>query len=188
MNTFRTFQQESAYTSPWTLRVRVRVLLWEVCWAIFCSWTPKPLNAWRLMWLRGFGARLTGAPFVHGRASILRPWNLSMGERACLGAGAVAYCLDAVHMGDGATLAQDAYLCTGTHDFNHPDTPLRTAAISVGAEAFIGLRAVVLPGVQIGPGCVIAAGAVVTRDTEPWGVYGGNPARRIGDRRRSVQP
>lgn len=184
MNTFRTFEQDSAYVSPWRFRVRVRVLMWGLCWALFCSWTPKPFNGWRLMWLRGFGARLEGAPFVHGRASIVRPWNLTLRQRACLGAGAVAYCLDGVELGAGATLAQEAYLCTGTHDFNHPHTPLRTAAISVGADAFIGLRAVILPGVQIGQGCVIAAGAVVSRDTEAWGIYGGNPARQIGIRTR----
>ena len=185
MNAFHIHQQASAYTSPWSLRVRVKVLLWQVCWATLCAWTPKPMNAWRLFWLRRFGATMHGAPFVHGRATVVRPWNLTMNERACLGQGCTAYCLDRVELGEGATLAQEAYLCTGTHDFNHPDTPLKTAAITVGAYAFIGLRATVLPGVAIAPGCVVGAGAVVTRDTEPWSIYGGNPARRIGTRLRA---
>jgi putative colanic acid biosynthesis acetyltransferase WcaF len=123
---------------------------------------------------------------VHGRATIVRPWNLTLHERSCLGDGAVAYCLDRIELGVGSTIAQGAYLCTGTHDFDHPHTPLKTAAISVGAYAFVGLRAIVLPGVAVGNDCVVGAGAVVTRDTEAGAVYAGNPARRIGTRRRST--
>ncbi len=188
MNTFRVYEQDSAYASPWSLGMRLRVLLWNVCWAALCCWTPKPCNGWRLFWLRLFGATVEGAPFVHGHARIQRPWNLTLAERSCLGDGAVAYCLDRIELGRGATVAQGAYLCTGTHDFDLPHTPLRTAAISVGADAFVGLRAIVLPGVSLGAGCLVGAGAVVTRDTDAWGVYGGNPARRIGTRRRVEAP
>ena len=183
MNRFHVYEQSDAYSSPWSVGLRVRVLLWEVCWTLFCGWTPKPANAWRLLWLRGFGASVHGAPFVHGRASIIRPWNLTLHERSCLGDGAVAYCLDRVVLHTGATLAPEAYLCTGSHEFNHPHTPLKTAAIVVGADAFVGLRAIVLPGVTLGAGCIVGAGAVVSRDTDDDGVYGGNPARRIGTRR-----
>jgi putative colanic acid biosynthesis acetyltransferase WcaF len=126
-----------------------------------------------------------GAPFVHGRASIIRPWNLTLHDRSCLGDGAVAYCLDRIELGVGSTVAQAAYLCTGTHEFNNPHFPLKTAAISVGAYAFIGLRAIVLPGVVVGAGSVVGAGAVLTRDTEGWGIYGGNPARKIGVRQQA---
>jgi putative colanic acid biosynthesis acetyltransferase WcaF len=184
MNTFTVHTQSSTYTSPWTVKTRVRVLAWELCWKLFCGWTPKPFNAWRLVWLRLFGTTLLGVPFVHGRASIIRPWNLVLHDLACLGDGAVAYCLDRVELGVGCTIAQGAYVCTGTHDFNHPSTPLKTAPISVGAHAFVGLRAIVLPGVQVGEGSIVGAGAIVTKDTEPWAIYGGNPARRIGERRQ----
>lgn len=187
MNAYTVHAQSSSYASPWTLKIRVRVLLWEICWSLLCAWTPKPFNAWRLFWLRRFGTTIAGAPFVHGRASIIRPWNLVLHERSCLGDGAVAYCLDRVELGAGSTIAQGGYLCTGTHDFDHPHTPLKTAPITIGAHAFVGLRAIVLPGVCVGAGCVVGAGAVVVKDTEEWGIYGGNPARRIGTR-RSLSP
>lgn len=51
--------------------------------------------------------------------------------------------------------------------------------VVVGDGAWIGANAVILGGVTIAPGCVIGAGAVVTRSTEPDGVYAGVPARRI---------
>jgi putative colanic acid biosynthesis acetyltransferase WcaF len=184
VNGFHVHEQLTRETSPWSMHARVRVLLWEFCWWALCSWTPKPLNRWRIFWVGAFGATIEGRPFVHGRASIVRPWNLTMRERSCIGEGAVAYCLDRIELGANSTIAQGAYLCTGTHDFDQANAPLKTAAISIGAEAFIGLRAIVLPGVIVAAGTLVGAGAVVTRDTEVWTVYGGNPARPIGVRRQ----
>jgi putative colanic acid biosynthesis acetyltransferase WcaF len=184
MNVFTVHNQTSSYTSPWSMKTRVRVLLWEICWRVLCAWTPKPFNPWRLFWLRLFGATVEGICFVHGRASIIRPWNLTMRERSCLGDGSVAYCLAPIELLRGSTIAQEAYLCSGTHDFNDPNTPLKTAPISVGAYAFVGLRAIILPGVCVGEGCVVGAGAVVSKDTEAWSIWAGNPARRISARRQ----
>ena len=167
MNPYRIYQQASAAHSPWGIGVRVKLLAWNICWAVFCSWTPKPLNRWRLVWLRLFGARLDAVPFVHAAARVIRPWNLTMRERSCIGEGAVAYCLDRIELGAGSTIAQEAYVCTGTHDFNDPVVPLKTAAITVGADAFIGLRAILLPGVSVGAGTIVGAGSVLARDTEP---------------------
>ena len=184
MNAYTVHQQDSSYASPWSLGIRIRVLLWELVWTLMCRWTPKPFNAWRLFWLRLFGATIHAAPFVHSRSSIIRPWNLVLHKLSCLGDGAVAYCLDRIELGEGSTIAQGAYLCSGTHDFDHPNTPLKTAPISIGAYAFVGLRALVMPGVCIGAGCVVGAGAVVVKDTEEWCIYASNPARKIGVRRR----
>lgn len=179
---FHVHEQTSAYESPWSIGIRVKVLLWDYAWALACSWTPKPLNKWRLWWLRLFGAQVEGICFVHGRARVIRPWNLTLRPRSCLGDGAVAYCLDKVEIGAGATVAQEAYLCTGTHDFNNPNLPLKTAPIVIGEHAFVGLRAIVLPGVSVAPHSIVGAGAVLTKDNDPSGIYAGSPAVRIGTR------
>ena len=178
----KTHTQESAYASPWSLRQRLTMLVWNGVWILLCAWTPKPLNAWRLLVLRLFGARLSGTPFVHSNARIQIPWNLEMHHRACLGDGAYAYTLDRIVIEEGATVAQHAYLCTGTHDFSSPVLPLQTAPIRVGADAFIGARAFVLPGVSIGPRAIVGAAAVATRDVAPSTIVAGNPAKPIGVR------
>ena len=186
MNDFTTYEQESAYVSPWSFREKLGRLAWEICWAFFCAWTPKPLNPWRLFWLRCFGAKVEGTPFVHQRARIQIPWNLTLRHRSCLGDGANAYSLGEIELGAGSTVAQEAYLCTGTHDFSRSSLNLRTAKITIGPDAFVSARAFILPGVVVGQGAIVGACAVVTRDVAPAMIVAGNPAREIGRREYSA--
>ena len=174
-----THTQASRYSSPWSPSYRLRLLLWDYAWPLLCNWTPKPFNPWRLFILRRFGTTIHGQPFVHQRARIEHPWNLTLHHKACLGDRAHAYCLGAVEIHAAATVAQEAYLCTGTHDFNLPHRPLQTAPISIGSDAFIGARAFVLAGVSVGDGAIVGACSVVTRSVAAAAVVAGNPARPI---------
>ena len=56
----------------------------------------------------------------------------------------------------------------------------------IGRHAWVASHAIVLPGVTIGEGAVVAAGAVVTKDVEPYLMVGGNPARPIRKRTRDL--
>ena len=174
--------QGSQFESPWSGGERVRRVLWEFCWRVFCEWTPKPANAWRLFWLRAFGARIDGTPFVHQRARIEIPWNLTLHDRACLGDRANAYSLGEIEIGARATIAQEVYLSSGSHDFTTTAMPLVTAKITIGDDAFLGARVFVLPGVTIGPRAVIGACSVVTRDVPADVIAAGNPCRVLRSR------
>jgi putative colanic acid biosynthesis acetyltransferase WcaF len=174
--------QASAFESPWSNGQRALRTLWEFCWFVFCQWTPKPFNPWRLFWLRVFEAKIDGTPFVHARARIAIPWHLTLRDRACLGDRANAYSLGEIEIGERATVAQEVYLSTGSHDFSQPSMPLTAAKITIGADAFIGARAFVLPGVTIGERSVIGACSVVTEDVPPDVVAAGNPCRVLRPR------
>jgi putative colanic acid biosynthesis acetyltransferase WcaF len=163
--------------SPWSLRSRVALLVWEYAWLGLCQWTPKPFNAWRLLVLRAFGAKIEGRPFVHQRARIQIPWNVSLGDGACIGDRAALYSLDKIVVERRAVIAQEAYLCTGTHDFTRDTLPLVTAPVRVMEGAFVGARAFLMPDVTIGSGAVVGACAVVTRNVEAGARVKGNPAR-----------
>ena len=58
--------------------------------------------------------------------------------------------------------------------------------MTIGDRVWIAYRAVILPGVTIGEGAIVAAGAVVSRDVAPWTIVAGNPAREVGTRRRDL--
>jgi putative colanic acid biosynthesis acetyltransferase WcaF len=132
--------------------------------------------------LRLFGAKIHGMPFVHQRARIQQPWNLTLHNRACLGDGANAYSLGRIELHEDSTIAQEAYLCTGTHDFLQAHLPLQTAPIVVERGAFVGARAFVMPGLTLGARCIVGAMSVVTRDVPPGAIVAGNPARTLGHR------
>lgn len=155
------------------------MLLWELAWVGLCRWTPKPANGWRLLVLRIFGARIEGQPFVHQRARIAMPWNIELHPGSCVGDRTNLYSQDRIVLRAGALVAQEAYLCTGTHNLSDPAWPLMTAPITVGERAFVGARAVVLPGVSIGARAVVGACSVVTREVSPGATVAGNPARAI---------
>lgn len=170
-------RQAPGHSTPWTLQRRLAMLAWEFAWPLLCRWTPKPLNPWRLLVLRVFGAQITGTPFVHQRARIAMPWNIELHDAACVGDRANLYSLDRITLRTGALVAQEAYLCTGTHDVSDREWPLMTAPIVVGERAFVGARAFVLPGVAIGERAVVGAMSVVTRDVPAGACVRGNPAR-----------
>lgn len=59
------------------------------------------------------------------------------------------------------------------------DLPYRKGKIHIKKGAAIGMRAVILPGVTIGEGAIVGAGAIVTKDVPPWTIVAGNPAKVI---------
>lgn len=180
-------RSKAAQVSPWTIGFRVKMLAWEISWSLFCKWTPKPLNRWRIIWLKLFGAQIIGDPFVHQKARIQIPWHLTLHDRCCLGDCANLYSLARIEVGENAVIAQEAYICTGTHDFEDPSLPLRTSRISIGKNAFIGARAFILPGVCIGEGAIVGACSIVTSNVEPFSINAGNPCRKIKSRNRSSE-
>ena len=132
--------------------------------------------------LKVFGSNLSGMPFIHGTARIQIPWNLTMHHRACLGEYTNAYSLGKIEVLEGATVAQEAYLCTGTHDFNDASLQLITKPITIGKNSFIGARAMILPGVCIGDQVIVGAMSVVSKDVPDHQIVAGNPAHKIGER------
>jgi maltose O-acetyltransferase len=89
-----------------------------------------------------------------------------------------------VTIGERVYLAPQVTIMTASH---HAGPPSQRAGdgisgpVRIGAGSWLGLRCTVLPNVTIEPGCIIAAGAVVTVDCAANGLYAGVPARRIRD-------
>lgn len=175
----RSYVQRSKDKSPFSRKKRLGQLVWEIIWCLLCEWTPKPLNRWRLLVLRSFGVKINGLPFVHQRARIDHPWNLILKDGSCLGDRTHAYCFGRVEIESGACVAQEAYLCTASHDLNKPNWPLITAPIYIGKDSFIGARAFIMPGVSIGENCIVGACTTVTNSLPAFAKVVGDKARYI---------
>lgn len=92
-------------------------------------------------------------------------------------------CLDlrgGLEIGADVSVSADVMILTAQHDMNHPRFPYVSERVVIEDHVWIGARATIMPGVRVGRGATIAAGAVVTQDVEPLTVVGGVPARPIG--------
>lgn len=88
-------------------------------------------------------------------------------------------------IGSNASISAEVCILTGEHDIQSSDFSGIVSPVRIEDYVFVGTRAMILPGVSLGKGAVVAAGAVVTKDVEPFTVVAGVPAREIG-RRNSV--
>jgi putative colanic acid biosynthesis acetyltransferase WcaF len=174
-------------SSPWSLPERLGMLAWRIVECTLWRLSPKPFNGWRLFLLSVFGARIEGRPFVHPSATIRIPWQLAIESGAAVGERVEIYNLGHIRLQECCVLGPGVYLCGGSHDFTVPLLPLTVGDIEVGRDAFIGARAILLPGVVIADGAVIGAGAVVTKDMPAWTICAGNPCRPLKPRDQARQ-
>ncbi len=119
--------------------------------------------------------------FTSGPGSQFRR-TLILHDRACLGDRANAYSLGQIEIGARATIAQEVYLSTGSHDFSSARMPLVVGKITVGEDAFVGARAFVMPGMTIGARSVVGACSVVTKDVPADVFAAGNPCKVLRPR------
>ena len=136
--------------------------------------------------LRLFGAKVGRHVHIHPSVRIFHPWEFEIGDWSSIGFDALIYNLGKIRVGQHVTISQRAHLCAGSHDFRDPRMTLLKPPIRIGANVWVSAEAFLGPGVSVGEGSVVGAGAVVTRDVEPGIVVAGNPARKVARRDRVV--
>ncbi len=110
--------------------------------------------------------------------------NSSLGENSRL-AGPV-------NIGANVMMGPDVIILTNNHEFARTDIPMiqqglrPISPVCIGDDVWIGARAILLPGVTIGHGAIVGAGAVVTKHVPPFAIVAGNPARIIRSRKAST--
>ena len=129
----------------------------------------------------GSGVHLGCYVWFYGPGQVRRD-GLVVGDRTRINRGC---CLDArgsLRIGRDVSISREVMILTAYHRYDSPDFEVETKGVVVEDSVWIGTRAMVMPGVTLGRGCVVAAGAVVTRDVPALAIVGGVPARRIGTR------
>jgi maltose O-acetyltransferase len=119
-------------------------------------------------------------------------WFYGRGSVRRSGCGIGAYsrinrkcCLDirgGLRIGDNVSVSPEVTILTASHRVDDPAFRVEQRQVVIEDHVWIGTRAMIMPGVTLGRGCVIAAGAVVTRDVRPLAIVAGIPAREVGTR------
>lgn len=119
--------------------------------------------------------------------NFLYPKGIFLGDRVTVNSHALLDGRGTLEIGNDTDIATETMIWTMDHD-PHSDThESRPRKVTIGHHVWIASRVTILPGVSIGDGAVIAAGAVVTKDVPPKAIVAGVPAKVIGERTNSLK-
>lgn len=148
-----------------------------------------PLHHVRRFFYRLAGMQIGSGSTIHMMARVYDPRHITVGsdtiigERASLdGRKQLANSQGGLEIGSHVDIASEVMIWTSQHDLKAPDMRAIEAKVTIGDYVFIGPRSIILPGVTIGNGAVVAAGAVVTKDVAPQSIVAGVPAKEIAKR------
>jgi acetyltransferase-like isoleucine patch superfamily enzyme len=177
-------EEPSADAGPRLLAVRLLQYLTNYVVSHVPSFTLR-----RLWYQHILGIRLDSHAGIHLGCHV---WFYGPGQLRRSGVRIGAYsrvnrncCLDArggLAIGQHVSISPDVTILTASHAVNDPAFRVEVRAVAIEDHVWIGTRALILPGVTLGRGCVVAAGSTVSRDVPPLTVVAGVPAVPVADR------
>lgn len=118
--------------------------------------------------------------------------DIVIGEHCYLNAGTTIYSGSGVKLGNYVLIAPGCVIAPTNHAFDRTDIPIRhqgfmpsKGGVVIEDDVWVGANCTLVDGAHIGTGAIIAAGAVVTGKVEPYAIYGGVPAKKIGERKKN---
>lgn len=140
---------------------------------------------------------IAGDRVTIGKYAIIRPTNiygsaigegLKIGNNSSIGPYSYIGCSGYIEIGDNVMMSPRVSIYAENHLFDHPDLSIKEQGVKrefvkIEDDCWIAANTVILAGVTIGRGSVIAAGSVVTKDIPPYSVAGGVPAKVIKSRK-----
>lgn len=144
-----------------------------------------PLHHFRRFCYRLAGMKIGRGSSIHMRVRIYDPRTIVIGEDTIIGERTVLDGRGKLVIGNHVDIATGAMIYTSQHDIHDPEFKAVESENTIEDYVFIGPNAIILPGVKLGRGAVVGAGAVVTKDVAPMSVVGGVPAKEIGTRKVS---
>lgn len=160
----------------------IALVMWRLIGQPLFNIIPLPFFQLRVLLLRLFGAEIGKNNRLYPSLKIWLPKNLRMGSSIGIGEEVYLYNKSVIEIGDGCVISRSVFLCTASHDYNSQYFELWSKPISLQPFVWIAAHAIVMPGVTIAEGSVVGAGSILTKSTESWWVYAGNPAIPIKKR------
>lgn len=153
---------------------------------MFLRWVGYiPFYSVRQLFYQGAGIKIGRGSAIHMWANFYNSANISIGEDTVIGDHVFLDGRAQLTIGNHVALASSVMVYNAEHQVDDPEFKAIEEPVIIEDYVFVGPRAIILPGVTIGRGAVVAAGAVVTKDVPPMTVVGGVPAREI--RKRQIK-
>ena len=141
-----------------------------------------PFHHLRRAFYRMVGMRIGQGSSIHMKLTLYNPGGIHIGEDTIIGERCTLDGRAPLTIGNHVDIASEVMVYNSEHDVNDENFKPIVAPVTVEDYVFIGPRAILLPGVTVGKGAIVGAGAVVTKNVEPYSIVGGVPARVIGQR------
>lgn len=132
--------------------------------------------------LKWLGMRFVGSAYFYEGFHVRDPQKIIIGDKVSIGPKVLLDGRCGLTLGNSVVVGYEAIIWTLNHDYNDVHFCGKGAPVEIGDFAWICSRSIILPGIKIGKGAVVASNAVVTKDVPPFAVVGGVPARVIGHR------
>jgi maltose O-acetyltransferase len=142
-----------------------------------------PFHSFRRFVFTVGGVKMGPGSTIHVGARFYQPNNVCIGDDTIIGDHATLDGRAKLTIGNHVDIASEVMFLNSQHDLDDTDFTAIEKPIVVDDYVFIGPRAIILPGVTIGRGAAVAAGAVVTKDVPPGWIVGGVPAKPIRERK-----
>ena len=120
---------------------------------------------------------------IHMGANFFKPSGVSIGLDTIIGDNCFLDGRASLTIGNHVDIASQVLIYNDEHDINSETFGNSFGSVTIKDYVFIGPRAIILPGVTIGKGAIVAAGAVVTKDIPDYEIWGGVPAKKISERK-----
>ena len=152
---------------------------------VFNYWmTYFPVHFIRIFYLRRLmGIRVGEKSFIHMGCVFYE--NVSIGRNSVIGRS--CHLLGNITIKDNVSITAQSYIFSSSHYKDSPVFEAYTKPVVIESYAWIGARAMILPGVTIGTGAVLGANSTATRSIPDYAVYAGVPAKEIGVRSRDLR-
>lgn len=158
----------------WWLDFELMVLRW-------IGYLPSHLC--RKFFYRLAGMKIGKGSTIHMWARFFYPPGIEIGEDTIIGDHVFLDGRSSLKIGNHTSLASEVMIYNSEHDVHDPEFGVVEESVEIGDYVFIGPRAIILPGIKIGRGAVVAAGAIATKDIPPGKIVAGVPAKVIGERK-----
>jgi acetyltransferase-like isoleucine patch superfamily enzyme len=124
---------------------------------------------------------------IYMGTEIRSPSKITIGSNTIVGHNCVLDGRGGLTIGSNVNLSSEVMIWTNQHDPDDKYFSIASKKVTVGDRAWLSCRSIILPGVSIGKGAVVAAGAVVTKAVEPYSIVGGVPAQVLRMRKTDLE-